>query len=116
MFPRYVFVMLDLERDRWLSIRGTVGVSRLYSDSTGRPVPVPRGIVESLIEQTQDNITRLDTNLVKGQFVQILTGPLAGFTGSLARLDEAGRVQVLLNMMGSAVPITLHRSALAPAA
>jgi hypothetical protein len=36
--------------------------------------------------------------------------------GPLARLDEAGRVQVLLELMGTAVPVTIHRSALAPAA
>ena len=50
LFPRYLFVILDLERDRWLSVRSTVGVSRLFTQD-GRPVPVPVGIVESLIEQ-----------------------------------------------------------------
>ena len=31
LFPRYLFVILDLERDRWLSVRSTVGVSRLFT-------------------------------------------------------------------------------------
>jgi transcription elongation factor/antiterminator RfaH len=115
LFPRYLFVVLDLERDRWLSVRSTVGVSRLFTQD-GRPVPVPVGIVESLIEQSNGNLTRLDTGLVKGQHVRILSGPFADFVGTLERLDEAGRVQVLLEMMGTAVPVTLHRSALSPAA
>ena len=51
LFPRYLFVTLDLERDRWLSVRSTVGVSSLFTTQDGRPVPVPVGIVESLIEQ-----------------------------------------------------------------
>src|SRR5438445_9571339 len=51
LFPRYLFVALDLDRDRWLSVRSTVGVSRLLTTQDGRPVPVPVGIVESLIEQ-----------------------------------------------------------------
>ena len=51
VFPGYLFIVLDLERDRWLSVRSTVGVSRLFTQD-GRPVPVPVGIVESLIEQT----------------------------------------------------------------
>ncbi len=25
LFPRYLFVILDLDRDRWLSVRSTVG-------------------------------------------------------------------------------------------
>ena len=32
------------------------------------------------------------------------------------RLDEAGRVRVLVELMGNAVPVTLDRSALARAA
>jgi transcriptional antiterminator RfaH len=116
LFPRYLFVILDLERDRWLSVRSTVGVSSLFSSRDGRPVPVPVGIVESLIERSEDTVTRLDSNLVQGQQVRILTGPFADFVGMLERLNEAGRVRVLLEMMGTAVPVTLHRSALAPAA
>lgn len=116
LFPRYLFVILDLGRDRWLSVRSTVGVSSLFSSRDGRPVPVPIGIVESLIERSEDTLTRLDSHLVKGQQVRILTGPFADFVGMLDRLNEAGRVRVLLEMMGTAVPVTLPRSALAPAA
>jgi transcription elongation factor/antiterminator RfaH len=115
LFPRYLFIALDLERDRWLSVRSTVGVSSLFTQD-GRPVPVPVGIVESLVEQCDGSVTRLDTNLVKGQHVRILSGPFADFVGTLERLDEAGRVQVLLKMMGASVPVTLHRSALSSAA
>src|SRR5262249_24303124 len=75
LFPRYLFVILDLERDRWLSVRSTVGVSSLFSSRDGRdgrPVPVPIRIVESLIERSEDGLTRLDSNFVKGQNVRIL--------------------------------------------
>jgi transcription elongation factor/antiterminator RfaH len=116
LFPRYLFVILDLKRDRWLSVRSTVGVSSLFSSRDGGPVPVPIGIVESLIERSEDSLTRLDSDLVKGQQVRILTGPFVDFIGTLDRLNEAGRVRVLLQLMGTAVPVTLHRSALAPAA
>ena len=116
LFPRYLFIVLDLERDRWLSVRSTVGVARVFTTQDGRPVPVPDGIVESLIAHSDGNLTRLDSGLVKGQHVRILCGPFANFVGTLERLDEAGRVQVLLEMMGTAVPVSLRRSALAPAA
>jgi transcription antitermination factor NusG len=48
--------------------------------------------------------------------VRILTGQFANFVGTLERLDDAGRVRVLLEMMGTAVPVSLRRSALSPAA
>ena len=115
LFPRYIFLILDLSRDRWLSVRSTIGVSSLFT-CDGCPVPVPPGIVERLIERSDGDHLFLDADLTKGQSVRILSGPFADFVGTLERLDEAGRVRVLLAMMGTAVPVVLHRSALSPAA
>ena len=39
-FPRYLFVALDLERDRWRSVSSTVGV--VHFVSSGEPAPAPR--------------------------------------------------------------------------
>jgi transcriptional antiterminator RfaH len=114
-FPRYLFVALDLGRDRWLSVSSTVGVCSLVS-CNDRPVPVPAGIVETMIRQSNNDLTRFDANLMVGENVRILSGPFADFVGSLERLDDAGRVCVLLELMGTAVPVETHRSALAPAA
>lgn|SRR5262244_1050231 len=116
LFPGYLFIVLDLGRDRWLSVGSTIGVMHLFAHKNGRPVPVPAGVVEALIDRSDGSVARLDFDLVKGQRVRILAGPFADLMGTLQRLDEAGRVQVLLQMMGTAVPVTLHRSALAPAA
>jgi transcription elongation factor/antiterminator RfaH len=115
LFPRYLFLILDLERDRWLSVRSTVGVSSLVT-CEDRPIPVPLGVVESLIGRSDGNLTMFDPVLVEGQSVRIHCGPFADFVGTLARLDGAGRVRVLLEMMGTVVPVALHRSAVSPAA
>jgi transcription elongation factor/antiterminator RfaH len=115
LFPGYLFIALDLKRDRWLSVRSTIGVLRLFMQDD-RPAPVPVGIVESLIAHSDGDLTRLDDGLVEGQVVRILSGPFSDFVGTLARLDATGRVQVLLQMMGASVPVILSRSALAPAA
>ena len=116
LFPRYMFLILDLGRDRWLSVRSTVGVSSLFT-CEDRPVPVPSGVAEALIARTNEaGLALFDAGLRTGQTVRILSGPFADFVGTLERLDTAGRVRVLLTMMGTAVPVTLHRSALLPAA
>jgi transcription elongation factor/antiterminator RfaH len=116
LFPRYVFIILDVGRDRWLSVRSTVGVSSLFT-CEDRPVPVPQGVVEALVARTDEaGLALFDAGLTKGQTVRILSGPFADFVGTLERLDGAGRVRVLLTMMGTAVPVTLRRSALLPAA
>ena len=115
LFARYLFVILDLAHDRWLSVRSTIGMSGLFTQG-GRPVPVPVGIVEQLLGQSDGSLTPLDAGLVKGKNVRIMCGPFADFVGRLERLDNAGRVQVLIELMGSPVPVSIHRSALSPAA
>ncbi len=116
LFPSYLFVILDLGRDRWLSVRGTVGVCRLVG-SDDRPLAVPRGIVESLIAHANEaNLALFGDGLQTGQTVRIATGPFAEFIGTLDRLDDSGRVRVLLNMMGSEVSVSLQRSGVVPAA
>src|ERR1700674_4632950 len=42
-FPRYMFVVLDLGRDRWRSINGTFGVASLLT-ANDRPMAVPVGV------------------------------------------------------------------------
>jgi transcriptional antiterminator RfaH len=115
LFPRYVFLILDLSRDRWLSVRSTVGVSSLFM-CEGRPVPVPAGVVEGIIDHSEGNLTSLDAGLSKGQAVRILSGPFANLVGTLERLDAAGRTRVLLDIMGTVVPVAIRRDALSPAA
>src|ERR1700676_582993 len=56
LFPRYLFIILDLGRDRWLSVRSTVGVASLFT-CDDRPVPVPGGIVETLVANA-DEVSR----------------------------------------------------------
>ena len=115
LFARYLFVSLDPARDRWISINGTIGVSRLVAQD-GLPAAVPAGIVETLLAHSDEGVTRLDHALVEGQRVRILSGPLADFTATIMRLDARQRVDVLLEIMGGAVSASLDRRALAPAA
>jgi transcription elongation factor/antiterminator RfaH len=115
LFPSYLFVRLDIDRDRWLSINGTIGVSRLFTQQ-GRPVAVPLHIVENLLAHSDAGLTRLDGSLAEGQRVRILSGPLADFTATVLRLDARRRVDVLLEIMGAAVSASVDRRALAPAA
>ncbi len=115
LFPRYVFLPLDLDRDRWLSVRSTFGVSSLYM-AGARPGPVPAGVVEAFMDLVDGTeLTRLDAGLDVGDAVRVLFGPFADLVGTLCRLDDNGRVRVLLDIMGKATPVSLPRAALMPA-
>ena len=112
VFPGYIFLILDPERDRWRSINGTFGVARLVS-AHGRPVPVPRGTVEAMIAaMDQSGLVRLGGGLTPGQPVRVVAGPFAGGLGVLERLDGRGRVRVLMQIMGGEALFTMDRAAL----
>jgi transcriptional antiterminator RfaH len=115
LFPRYIFVVVDRGRDRWRSINGTLGVDRLLTHA-GEPQAVPAGVVESLIASadTQGNM-RFDFHLREGQSVKVMAGPFADLIGQLERLDDNGRVRVLLEILGGKVRVTLPHSFVAPA-
>jgi transcription elongation factor/antiterminator RfaH len=115
LFPRYMFLILDLSRDRWLSVRSTIGVSTLFI-CEGRPIPVPAGVVEDLISYCDQTVKSLDCGLARGQSVRILSGPFAELIGTLDRLDAGGRTRVLLEIMSTVLPVTIRRQALCPAA
>jgi transcription elongation factor/antiterminator RfaH len=115
LFPRYIFLVLDLSRDRWLSVRSTVGISALFT-CEGRPIPVPAGVVEELISSYDQALESPDFGLARGQSVRILSGPFADLIGTLDRWDTGGRTRVLLEIMSTAIPVTVHRQAICPAA
>jgi transcriptional antiterminator RfaH len=113
LFPRYLFIALNLMIDPWLSVSGTVGVSSLFT-CNGRPLPVPEGVVESLMLAADGrDIVRLDDGLGPGQTVRVLVGPFAEIIGTLQQLDGPERARILIEIMGSAVRVELSRSALA---
>jgi transcription elongation factor/antiterminator RfaH len=112
VFPSYMFVALDLGRDRWRSVNGTYGVASLIM-THGAPEAVPVGVVEQLIGYLDDDgVVRFDRDLREGQSVRVASGPFANAIGRLERLDANGRVRVLLDLMGGKVPALLERSAL----
>ncbi len=53
-------------------------------------------------------------HLKEGQTIRVTAGPFADFVGQLERLDETGRVRVLLEIMGGKVRVALAQSLVAP--
>ena len=115
LFPGYLFVIVDLSRDRWRSINGTAGVASLIMNAD-LPMCVPHGVVEAIIDRGHfahaENCAQ--THRV-GQKVKILSGPFAETVCQLERLDHNGRVRVLLEIMGGKVAVQLDTSVLCAA-
>ncbi len=116
LFPNYLFLRLDIARDQWHSVNGTRGVVRLIMQGE-TPQPVPHGIIEALQARMRANgAIKWDPTFKIGQSVRIADGPFANFMGTLEHLDAEGRVRVLLDLLGRAVPVALRCEQLLPAA
>jgi transcription elongation factor/antiterminator RfaH len=113
-FPRYLFVALDLHRDRWRSVNGTFGVSSMVMRGDA-PHPIPCGVVEALIAIADERgILRFGDMLQVGERVRLMTGPFAEQLAVLEHLDDSGRVRVLLDILGREVSITTERDNVLP--
>jgi transcriptional antiterminator RfaH len=117
LFPRYLFVAIDLNVQRWRSIYSTVGVSRLVCNGDD-PTPVPDGIVEAL-KQREDagGFIRLDTRppFRAGDKIRVLDGAFSSCLGLFEGMAEPERIAILLDLLGRKVRVTLDADLIAAA-
>ena len=101
LFPRYLFVGLDLERDTWRSVRGTLGVSSLLMDGE-RPRPAPVGLVEAMMAAMDGLGGQVPEQAVMpGQSVRFIRGPFADQMARVVEMSDPERVRLLLEVLGS---------------
>lgn len=95
---------MDLSRDRWRSVNGTYGVAKLVMQGE-YPIAVPAGVVEALQSSSDEwSVVEWRPEIRPGEAVRVVAGPFSDMIGQLERLDGAGRVRVLLEIMGGQVP------------
>jgi transcriptional antiterminator RfaH len=117
MFPGYLFVSFDRSADKWQRACGAQGVKRLFCSTPDYPVPIQRGIVESLIEKTRHGIVRLDPIpdfLQAGATVRLIGTPFMDQTG-VCLWVKGDRVQLALTMFGRVLQPVVSRSQVEPA-
>lgn len=110
LFPRYIFVGIDLEADRWRSINGTRGVSHLLMMNSVRPAQVPTTHIQALKDQEEPDgsvtIASLAT-FTKGQKLLIKEGVFKNQPATFEKLDSQKRIHVLLSFLGQETEISL---------
>jgi transcription elongation factor/antiterminator RfaH len=114
-FPGYLFVSLDLSRDRWRSVNGTHGVASLVMQGE-LPMPVPPGVVENLQASSDPTgVISWQPELKPDQRVRIAEGAFVDLVGTFERLDGPERVRVLLDIMGGRYSAVVPRASVVPA-
>lgn len=105
LFPKYVFVSLDLELDQWRSINGTRGVTRLICMDEDRPSPIANAVMARLLaagELIEEREAGLPFNI--NDLVEFTDGPMKGIQG-IVSLCAADRVSLLMDMLGGKVRV-----------
>jgi transcriptional antiterminator RfaH len=104
---------LDIDTDRWRSVNGTRGVSKLITLDE-KPVGVPSSIIERLkLREDTEGLVPLDTlgMFVAGDKIHILEGTFSGYSAIYEKMDDKKRVQLLLNFLGRETRVQLPRYA-----
>ncbi len=118
LFPRYLFVHLDLEQDRWRAVYSTVGVRTLLS-AEERPIVVPTEVVEE-IRAREDSRGFISLNsgraFRRGDRVRVIEGPFLDIAGLFECRNDDERVIILLELLGRQVKVSVPLRAISPAA
>jgi transcriptional antiterminator RfaH len=115
LFPRYLFVRIDVARAAWRAIRSTIGVARLVSQGE-RPAPVPDGVVEDIRgREDERGLVTIEPGFRRGQTLRVLTGALADQVGLFESITDERRVVLLLELLGRRIEVCVSMDAVVPA-
>ena len=108
-FPRYLFVAIDMETQRWRSINSTIGVSHIVCTGES-PAPVPDHIIGQL-KQNEDERGFIEIRRPRfspGDKVAVLDGAFADCIGIFEAETDERRVAILLELLGRKVRVSLE--------
>lgn len=117
LFPRYMFVAVDVATQRWRSIQSTFGVARLVSNGDD-PAMVPEGVVSALrSREDKDGFINMDrkASFAPGDKVRVLAGAFMDSAGLFNAVADRDRVSILLDLLGRKVRVLLDADMVAAA-
>lgn len=117
LFPRYLFIAIDLAAQRWRSIQSTLGVSHLVCVGD-RPAQVADGVVDALRAREDEvgfiRLTRRPA-FSPGDKVRIVDGVFVDNLALVEDVSDRDRVAVLLNLLGRKVRVSVRADLIAAA-
>jgi transcriptional antiterminator RfaH len=108
LFPRYLFVGLDLKLDAWRAVNGTRGVAYLLLND-GHPLGISTSIIEELKVLENDGVVPIEcvSTFTKGESLRLVDGAFKDQVAVFQRMDDKQRVQLFLNFLGRDTRITV---------
>jgi transcriptional antiterminator RfaH len=110
LFPRYIFVRINMASQRWRAIQSTFGVADLVLNGS-EPAPVPPPVMRALREREDENgYVKLDQRLtfVPGDKARVIAGAFAENVALFEGLADRDRILILLDMLGRKVRVSIE--------
>jgi transcriptional antiterminator RfaH len=117
LFPRYMFVWIDIATQRWRSVQSTFGVSHLVLNGSD-PAPLAQQVIGCLRAREDANgYVQLEQRpkFALGAKVRVLAGVFADNLALFDGMADRDRVAVLLDLLGRKVRVTLDADMVAVA-
>jgi transcriptional antiterminator RfaH len=114
LFPRYMFVAIDMAVQRWRSVQSTIGVARLVCHGD-HPAEVPATVIRGLrLEQDERGFVQLEPkpHFKLGARIRVLDGVFSAYLGLFEQMTDGERVAILLDMLGRKVRVVLDADAI----
>ena len=106
VFPGYVLIKMIVTEETWYIVRNTRGATGFVGSGT-EPIPLTDDEIRKM--GFEDIPVKVDYSV--NDNVQILGGPLNGYTGIVQEINkEKSKVKVLVSMFGRETPVELEFS------
>lgn len=109
MFGGYAFVLFDAVADDWAPIRHIEGVAKLFMTKSERPIPLPVGFVEWLIDTAADRLSLKAARMIErqpGELLSVADGPFVDLPAVCVECDGLNTT-AHVEIFGRNVPVTL---------
>ena len=104
LFPGYVLVKMIMNDESWHAVRNITGVTGFVGPGS-KPTPLSDKEVEALGVEKRS----VEVKYAVGDSVNIVDGPLEGFTGIVDEIDvNNNSVRVTISMFGRETPVELE--------
>jgi len=101
IYPCYVLVKMIMTDDTWYVVRNTRGVTGFVGPES-KPIPLTDEEVHAMGVEKKV----VEVSYTAGDHVNVVDGPLEGFTGVVEEIDtEKNLVRVVISMFGRETPV-----------
>lgn len=110
IFPSYVLVKMIMTDDTWYIVRNIRGCTGFVGPSSS---PIP--LTEDEVRKMGVEIKKVEVSYHVGDSVNVISGPLEGFIGTVEAVDEdKNSVHVVVSMFGRDTQVELELNQVEP--